>query len=1153
MILGEVYRRIVPPVTRPGLRALLNWRLGIGRWLPIHDQRLRAEASVSRNRQKPKIDKFENFKKLFSEVLNERFSSIPPRLQAKSSTRSIVEDWFDRAEKTFNDFGLFDEEPEDTLVSVNYLSVYASGEIIAEVEMEDSGAQVYVRLGPTKPAAKCDCGRSFGDQYCQHIKTLANELMFDLEDEDSYISSLLLRKRFNTGSPNLLRFMTDPGERTLAFLEHFAKNATPLAPPKAELPDMEQAALARRFVWSIETTDGNLLVYPLLQTMKKTGKGFTKGKKLPPRTLRNEHLDILSPLDLKLLRYSAEHMYNWNPNSLEILRELTNAPNVEIDEKPGKILRGMVYLSVKEEDGFLSFLLTGATNSMAGTTCTFNHKGLFIHDKVQPAIYVADITNAQKEVIQHLISQPPISIQHKEKLLSQLLALQKNLPIVLPDWLAGPKTPDPGNLLILLRSRSDGQLDFGVRIRTQSGMITYPGSQPAITPGTLNGKPVQWMRATDVELEKAETICSSLRIKPSGEIPFTGVISELNDALEFLERLEQHRNEIEVLWDEKSAKAPKFIGSLHASQLRIEVSSKRNWFGIGGECQVGNESLSLQSLLEKLDGTSNPVLGEFMQLGEGEWVRIQQSLRENLLKLKGACHSDRKSLIMDSSAAPALESLDGMGIELKATKAWQDCMQKMIRARDLDPMLPEGFSTIMRDYQAEGFKWMSRLSEWGIGGILADDMGLGKTIQTLAILTSRASAGPTLVLAPTSVGFNWVRETQRFAPSLTPILYRESDRRELLENLKPGDLVVSSYAIALRDGSELAKVDWGTLVMDEAQAIKNARSKTSQTVSTLNAKWTIALTGTPMENHLGELWSLFSVVAPGVLGGWESFRSKYAAPIEKNGCDVSKRLLAERLRPFILRRTKEEVLKELPPRTESVLYVDLSPAERSQYELVRRTAIGELKGIVGLPDQKDQRFKILSLLTRLRQFACHPGIVNKKWDRSSAKLDQLCETLQNLRDEGHRALVFSQFTEHLGLIRKALDDQGISYEYLDGSTPAAERQRLVDAFQNGNSTAFLISLKAGGTGLNLTAADYVIHMDPWWNPAVEDQATDRAHRFGQDKPVMVYRIVARDTIEEEILALHETKRDLVEGVLDGAGAAAKLSTQDLVSLIQGNG
>ncbi|WP_205855026.1 DEAD/DEAH box helicase [Pirellula sp. SH-Sr6A] len=1064
-----------------------------------------------------------------------------------------MSEWQERAEQAFTKLQLFDRDYGEMLITMTYLFVNASGEIVGELDTPDSEARVYLRLDPTNPVAKCDCGASSPRHYCVHIQVFANELLLDLDDDDSYLSSLIIRKRFNPGSPNLVRFATDPGEKTLALLDSFAKYSIPMLPPSGELPDLEQAPVARRLVWSIETTDGKLKVHPLLQTMKKTGKGFSKGKKLPSRTLKFDHLDILTPLDLKVLRTADESMYDWNPFSLQAISKLVNAPNVEIDERPGKIQNRMFYLSVTEQDDSLSFSLTGETDSLSGMKYYFTPHGLFVYDSYYPMIYVAQLTSSQRDVIEHLLAQPPIPIQYKENLLSRLYALQKNLPVVLPEEIAGPKQRDPGNMLLLLRSRADGQLDFGVRVRTRSGAMTYPGSQPAITSGVLEGKPVQWVRSTDEELQKAEALCASLGIKPSGEAPFTGTISELNDALMFLENLELHRKEIEVLWDNKSAKAPKFIGSISASQLRIDVSSKRNWFGIGGECQVGDENLTLQRLLEKLDGTTNPLLGDYTQIGEGEWVRIEQSLRENLLQLKGACHTDRKSLIMDGSAAPVLESLDGMGIQLKATKAWQECMQKMLRAQQLDPPLPDGFSTLMRDYQTEGFKWMSRLAEWGIGGVLADDMGLGKTIQTLAVLASRAAEGPTLVLAPTSVGFNWIRETKRFAPSLTPIMYRESDRRELLENLKHGDLVVSSYAIALRDGSELAKVQWGTLVMDEAQAIKNARSKTSQTVSTLNAKWTIALTGTPMENHLGELWSLFSVVAPGVLGGWESFRTKYAAPIEKNGCERSKRLLADRLKPFILRRTKEQVLQELPPRTESVLYVDLSPAERSQYELVRRTAIGELQNLVTLPDQKDQRFKILSLLTRLRQFACHPGIVNKKWDRSSAKLDQLCETLTNLREEGHRALVFSQFTEHLGLIRKALDEQGISYEYLDGSTPAAERQRLVDAFQNGNSTAFLISLKAGGTGLNLTAADYVIHMDPWWNPAVEDQATDRAHRFGQDKPVMVYRIVAKDTIEEEILAMHDTKRDLVESVLDGTGAAGKLSTQDLVSLIQGNG
>ncbi len=312
----------------------------------------------------------------------------------------------------------------------------------------------------------------------------------------------------------------------------------------------------------------------------------------------------------------------------------------------------------------------------------------------------------------------------------------------------------------------------------------------------------------------------------------------------------------------------------------------------------------------------------------------------------------------------------------------------------------------------------------------------------------------------------------------------------------------------------------------------------------------LALTGTPVENHLGELWSLFHLVSPGVLGGWDHFRRRYALPIEKHSDADARASLATRLQPFVLRRTKSQVLTELPPRTEVNLYVELSPEERDQYERVRMSAIGEIDQIASLPNLQDQRFKLLALLTRLRQFACHPGIVNRQWTGSSAKLDQLCSTLEELKEEGHRALIFSQFTQHLDLIRKALDERGITYQYLDGSTPATARQQRVDAFQNGEGDVFLISLKAGGTGLNLTAADYVIHMDPWWNPAVEDQATDRAHRIGQDKPVMVYRIITRGTIEEEILSLHETKRDLVTGVLEGTAAAATLSTSELMNMLR---
>ena len=417
------------------------------------------------------------------------------------------------------------------------------------------------------------------------------------------------------------------------------------------------------------------------------------------------------------------------------------------------------------------------------------------------------------------------------------------------------------------------------------------------------------------------------------------------------------------------------------------------------------------------------------------------------------------------------------------------------------------------------------------------------------VLLDRRDKGPILVVAPVSVGFNWVREVERFAPTLRPILYRDTDRVEFLQTLEPGDLLITSYHLLQQHVTELSQISWGTLVLDEAQAIKNSQTKTSQAVREIQADWRLALTGTPAENHLGDLWSLFRGVAPGLFGSWERFREVFADPIEKGKDLARKQALSRVIRPFILRRTKSEVLTELPSRTEIQLTAELSKAERRVYEDARMWAVTNLTNIID-GSEKDQRFQVLAALTRLRQLACHPRLVDKTWKLSSAKLDLFLDTVDELREGKHRALVFSQFTQHLALVREALDERKISYQYLDGATPVKKRQQAVDAFQNGEGELFLISLKAGGTGLNLTGADYVVHLDPWWNPAVEDQATDRAHRIGQTRPVTVYRLVAKETIEEQILKLHADKRGLVAGILEGTDAAGKMSTTELVNLIK---
>jgi SNF2 family DNA or RNA helicase len=422
-------------------------------------------------------------------------------------------------------------------------------------------------------------------------------------------------------------------------------------------------------------------------------------------------------------------------------------------------------------------------------------------------------------------------------------------------------------------------------------------------------------------------------------------------------------------------------------------------------------------------------------------------------------------------------------------------------------------------------------------------------VQAIALLLDRARLGPALVVAPTSVCFNWVDELARFAPTLRPIVYAEAaDRAACVAALGKRDVLITSYSLVVRDAERLRGRTFATLVLDEAQAVKNAQTHRARAARSLRAEFRVALSGTPLENHLGELWSLFATVFPGLLGSWDQFRDRFASPIERNQDPEARAALARVIRPFLLRRTKQEVARELPARTEIVVPIALSEQERALYEDARLAAVAELADMKGLRDEQ-RRFQVLAALTRLRLLASHPRLHDRSSPVASSKLRRLIELVSELRAEGHRALVFSQFTSHLALVREALTEAGIATLYLDGATPAAQRRRTVQAFQAGEADAFLISLTAGGTGLNLTAADYVFHLDPWWNPAVEDQATDRAHRIGQDRPVTVYRLIARGTIEDKILALHADKRALIAGVLEGTSAAARLTTRDLLALI----
>ena len=461
------------------------------------------------------------------------------------------------------------------------------------------------------------------------------------------------------------------------------------------------------------------------------------------------------------------------------------------------------------------------------------------------------------------------------------------------------------------------------------------------------------------------------------------------------------------------------------------------------------------------------------------------------------------------------------------------------------PRVPRGFGAVLRDYQREGFAWAWRLAAARLGACLADDMGLGKTIQALALLCARAKDGPSLVVCPTSVVANWMAEARRFAPTLRMHALGEAgDRQSVVRDANARDVVICSYAVATGEIDLLAEARFTTAVFDEAHALKNAGTKRSRAARRIQADFRLGLTGTPVENRTAELWSLFSVLVPGLLGSRERFGERFAGPIEQGDRGRAGQLRAV-LRPFLLRRTKAEVLDELPPRTDVTSTITPRPDERAFYEAVRREALARVESA---PRQK-KRFAVLAELVKLRQAAVSPQLLDPEGP-GGAKLDALLERLVDLREEGHRALVFTQFLGAMKAVRGRLEAARIEYFDLDGSTPAADRAQRIEAFQGGERDVFLLSLRAGGLGVNLTGADYVFHLDPWWNPAVEDQATDRAHRIGQPRPVTVYRLVTEGTIEEKILALHGTKRELADDLLRGLQRAGPFDVDELIALLR---
>ena len=679
-----------------------------------------------------------------------------------------------------------------------------------------------------------------------------------------------------------------------------------------------------------------------------------------------------------------------------------------------------------------------------------------------------------------------------------------------------------------------------------SGTYFPPGIGGTTVFATLDGKSIQASRDLAAEARGFQELlraCLMLAgIEPDGSLAYL----EPHDCLELVDQLEAAG--ARCLWPQ--GQPFRIVARADTASLRVSVKSAADWFRASGELDIdGDRTLGLLRLFELMDRSP---ASRFVPLEDGAFVSLTTAFQRQLADLRSlSAPAGKKQIRLHRTVAAALPDFFD-DVQLTPDAGWRAHRKAIREARGFEPQTPGTLQAELRPYQEAGFRWLGRLSRWGAGACLADDMGLGKTVQALALLLARAREGPALVVAPTSVVANWLDEARRFAPTLRTRSYTgpAGARARQLEDLEPLDVVVTTYGLMHNDIDTLAGTEWSTVVLDEAQAIKNPSTKRARAARKLKAGFRMVTTGTPIQNNLMDLYSLFAFINPGMLGSMKRFREKLAFPIERDGDPVARTRLRRLISPFVLRRVKAEVLDDLPTRTEVVLKVEMSPEEEAFYEAVRRRAVDDLEALAGEgPDTGGNRLQVLAHLTRLRLASCNPRLVRPEGPPSS-KLKTFATMLGELRESRHKVLVFSQFVRHLKLVESHLIESGVPYQYLDGSTPAKKRAERVAAFQAGEGDAFLISLKAGGTGLNLTAADYVIHMDPWWNPAAEDQASDRAHRIGQTRPVTIYRLVARGTIEEQIVELHRHKRELADRLLEGADAPARLSTEELLELLR---
>lgn len=676
--------------------------------------------------------------------------------------------------------------------------------------------------------------------------------------------------------------------------------------------------------------------------------------------------------------------------------------------------------------------------------------------------------------------------------------------------------------------------------RYASATPVAPGDPRQAVPGQDGDLWGHWLRQPDEEAALMQ------RLLDTGLDPrMAGVyVAEDDDALDFL--LDHASRLVAEGWEIYGRERLRRMRVAdERARVRVSVSTGIDWLEVRSDVLLGDQLLDELTLLEALKGRSR-----YVRLGDGSHARLPEEWLRQQRSLGTATSLTRR---LPGYLATVVEDMLAAADEAEPDPRWVAFRDRLLRREEMAEVpVPTGLEGELRPYQRKGLDFLSFLSDHGLHGILADDMGLGKTIQAIAWMLREREKGidePALLVVPTSVIYNWERELARFAPALRVLVLHGPGRRPLIARAPEHDVVITSYNLLRRDLGFLLNIRWHALILDEAHNIKNPHAQAAQAARTLQATHRLCLSGTPLENHPLELWSLFHFLMPGLLGTEREFRQATTSAAA-TGDTARWERLRRRTAPYILRRLKREVATDLPPRTEMVTWCELGEDQRRLYDQTLQLLRGGVLEAVERRGVGGAHLHILEALLRLRQICCAPSLLGTEsvQDIPSAKVDTLLDMLEQAVAEGHRVLVFSQFVRVLQLLRPRIEALGLATEYLDGQT--RDRIERVERFNQGNTPVFLISLKAGGTGLNLTGADYVVHFDPWWNPAVEDQATDRAHRIGQTRHVFSYKLIARGTIEEKVLQLQERKRQMVQEVLSEGAVTAGLSAEDVRYLFE---